>query len=51
MSNKLKEPSKRLMVSLKPDIADKLTKQATKEGRTLSNMIYICIQKYLDAAK
>lgn len=39
---------KRIMVSLPDDISDKLQKQADIEKRSLSNLIRIAVEKYLE---
>ncbi len=41
-------PSKRVMVSLPDDIYDKLQQQADTEKRSLSNLIRIALEKYLE---
>ena len=39
---------KRIMVSLPDDIHDKLLQQADAEKRSLSNLIRIAVEKYLE---
>jgi len=42
--------AKRIMVSLPDSVYDKLQQQADSEKRSLSNLIRIAVEKYLDEA-
>jgi predicted HicB family RNase H-like nuclease len=43
--------SKRLIITIKPELYEQLKQQANKEGRSLSNLTSIALKKYLEAAK